>query len=120
MEVIISANETFDLASGSHFLVNTTEVSGIYFGVRGRQQAGVTFLSRTYPVVAILFLLPEILIALFYFSVRTSYMNSLSLIYVRKRYNSYRCFQFRSQSEVFKTFFFFWELILVENYRCVV
>lgn len=42
MEAIISANETFDLASGSHFLVNTTGVSSIYFGVTGRQPAGVT------------------------------------------------------------------------------
>jgi len=41
-------------------------------------------------------------------------MNSLSLIYIRKRYNSYRCFQFKSQSEVFEIFFFFWELILVQ------
>lgn len=42
MEAIISANETCDLASGSHFLVNTTGVSSIYFGVIGRQQVGVT------------------------------------------------------------------------------
>lgn len=43
MEAIISANETFDLASGSHFLVNTTEVSSIYFGIIGSQQVRVTY-----------------------------------------------------------------------------
>lgn len=43
MEAIISANETFDLASGSHFLINTTEVSSIYFGIIGSQQAEVTY-----------------------------------------------------------------------------
>lgn len=43
MEAIISANETFDLASDSHFLVNTTEVSSIYFGIIGSQQVGVTY-----------------------------------------------------------------------------
>lgn len=33
MVAIMSANETFDLASGSHFLVNTRGVSNIYFSV---------------------------------------------------------------------------------------
>lgn len=68
------------------------------------------------------FLLPEILITLFYFLSAPLIMNSLSLIYVRKRYNSYRCFQFRSQSELSKIFFFLWGVnsSQVENYRCVV
>lgn len=50
METIISANETFDLASGSCFLVNATRVSSIYFGIIGRQQAGVTYSSLLYPL----------------------------------------------------------------------
>lgn len=49
MEAIISANETFDLASGSHFLVNTIEVSGIYFSIIGSQQAGVIYSFLLYP-----------------------------------------------------------------------
>ena len=48
MEVIISANETFDLASGSHFLVNTTGVPSIYFGIIGGQQAEVTYSCLLY------------------------------------------------------------------------
>lgn len=43
MEVIISANETFDLASGSHFLVDTAGVSSVYFGTIERQQTGVMY-----------------------------------------------------------------------------
>lgn len=43
MVAIMSANETFDLASGSHFLVNTTGVSNIYSSVIEKQWAGVTY-----------------------------------------------------------------------------
>lgn len=48
MGMIISANETFDLASGSHFLVSTTGVSSVYFGIIGKQQTGVTYSCLLY------------------------------------------------------------------------
>lgn len=41
MEVIICANETFDLASGSHFPLNTIRIPSIYFGGIWRQKAEV-------------------------------------------------------------------------------
>lgn len=114
MVAIMSANETSDLASGSHFLVNTTGVSNIYSSVIEEQWAGVTYSCLVPTQSWQFFSLTWNTYYTILFSVCTSYMNSFSLIYVRKRYNSYRCFQFRSQSELFEIFFSFGELIVVK------